>query len=328
MNRKGFTLIELMGVIVVIAILIAVSLPAFNAVVRRARTTTARADLTAISSSIAQFNSQFGTVPPSYVSFIPAGGEIPPQTKAVLRQMFPQIDFVTDANTNGTPDIYETMSAQGVLGKEYKGNEALVFFLGGIRRPGSTEIEMVGFSKNPMNPFLPPSGSSTRVGPFIEFKGSRLRLRTAGEVPATRVGNVVYVDNFPSQTAPILYASNSTGGFNESHIRATPKTASPTSLSDFFNDGFLPLNDGAFHAGDFATGTPDALRYGFYKNRSGSPISQNGFVLVSPGTDGEYGRGGFWNEDGDPFYTDGTPEPSSAADDDNLTNFTGSTISE
>lgn len=326
-TRAGFTLIELMGVILIIAILIAIALPAFNAVMRNARMTAARSEMAAIGTSIAEFKSQFNMEPPSYIDFRPVGGEIPPQTKAILRQMFPQIDLSSDADMNGQPDYIPRLDAVGLLGKEFKGSEALVFFLGGMRQSGTTEL--TGFSKNPANPFVPPTaGQSNRIGPFFEFDSGRLRERKGGppdnpsaEVPLSRDGNLVYLDKLPGQSMPILYASTArTGSLAEVDVRATPRTFPPDKdeevLDDFYNDGFLPIDqDGNFNPADFNPATPKAQRYGLYKKSSGESWSSGGFILVSPGSDATYGRGG--------LFSPGSTANINSRDADNLTNFHG-----
>lgn len=318
-----------MGVILIIAILIAIALPAFNAVMRNARITTARTEMAALGTAIGEFKAEFGTNPPSYVSFVLSGGHLPPTTESILRKMFPQIALRDPTAPNAiNPTLASALTDAGVMGHELRGSEALVFFLGGVRLSGTTDFELTGFSKNPTNPFTQRSGQSSRLGPFYEFDTGRLRARTAGEVPPSRVGNLVYVDKLPGQTVPLLFASDGNGSIAEQDVRATPKTASPGSLNDFFNDGFLPVNNGAFYPQDLAPATPNAIRYGLYKKTSGAPHATLGWVLVSPGFDGNYGRGGYYAESGKPFYDPPAVDPKSPFDADNLTNFTNKTLAE
>lgn len=262
-TRAGFTLIELMGVILIIAILIAVALPAFNAVLRNARITTARTEMAAIGTAIGEFKAEYGTEPPSYISFVAANpAALPAATKATLRKMFPQIDFTSTA-------IQVSLTQAGIWGKELRGSECLVFFLGGVRRGDGTTFtnELTGFSKNPANPFAQQTAQSSRVGPFFDFDSGR--LGEVARVPGPTIsafnlddtaftGNpLAYVDKLPGQNRPLLYASTAATGF----YRATDVPE---------------LADGPYRKSS-ATGP--------YHN----PTS---FQIISAGFDTEYGSGG------------------------------------
>ncbi|MDQ3329266.1 MAG: prepilin-type N-terminal cleavage/methylation domain-containing protein, partial [Planctomycetota bacterium] len=171
--RAGFTLLEMLAVILIIAILVALAFPAYQAVMVNARNATVRTEMASLGTAIADFKSKYGLEPPSRISFVPVSGDLPPTTKAILRKMFPQIDTTT-------PAFLASLTQAGLLNEVLVGNEALVFFLGGVRRnPGATVTtltdELIGFSKNRANPFAQPgAGQSTRVGPFFEFKSDRL----------------------------------------------------------------------------------------------------------------------------------------------------------
>ncbi len=223
--RSGFTLLEMLAVILIIAILVAVAFPAYQAVMTNARTTTVRSEMAAIGSAIADFKSKFGTEPPSRIAFTTAAGGAPgdpsalaPATKAILRQMFPQIDL------SATSPIDTSLTTAELWGKQLKGNECLVFFLGGVRRHDGTALteELIGFSKNPANPFAQPgAGSSARLGPFFEFKTGPDRLALNGS------GNLVYSDALGKK--PYIYASTAeTGKYRDS----ATATASDFTSSD------------------------------------------------------------------------------------------------
>jgi len=63
--RGGFTLIEILAVILIISILMAFLLPAINSVRTKARVSQVRNEIAALESAIAAFKTQYGTEPPS-----------------------------------------------------------------------------------------------------------------------------------------------------------------------------------------------------------------------------------------------------------------------
>lgn len=64
-RRDGFTIVELLIVIVVIGILAAITIVAYNGIQERARVATAQSDLTNISKKIELYQAEKGTYPPN-----------------------------------------------------------------------------------------------------------------------------------------------------------------------------------------------------------------------------------------------------------------------
>lgn len=268
-RRAAFTLLELLAVILIIAILIAVAFPAYQAVMANARRATVRSEMTAINSAIAEFKTKYNTEPPSYISFVPVGGGLSPQTRGILRKMFPQIDFTS-------PALATSLTQAGLLGEELKGTEALVFFLGGVRRnPGATQAtlttELVGFSKNPANPFAQPAaGSTSRVGPFFDFDTGRLIPSSGGADDSDNPPPLVYRDAI-SPSNPYVYASTAATGSYREHATDPAKSDFPA----------------------LATG---GLFRAYRKTSATGPFwNPNSYQLISPGFDGEYGDGGVYD---------------------------------
>ena len=224
--RGGFTLLELMVVVVVIAILIGLLVPAVQSVRRAAADAEVRADIGTLEDGIGKFRTSFGREPPSQLVLYPsaAGWEataITRRHKGVIKEIWTQFDFANCGGlSNGT-------SFPGVPGSpaliNLSGAECLVFFLGGMVDFNSGGF--AGFAKDPQHPFAPPSAAPTwagwtppfiitnREGPFVEFKGSLKTPLTAP--PAT--GNDTYWnlrltdkdgDWFPEYKDPLRQQTN------------------------------------------------------------------------------------------------------------------------
>jgi prepilin-type N-terminal cleavage/methylation domain-containing protein len=196
-RRSGFTLLEMLAVITIIAILIAVAFPAYNAVINSARKAGVRTDIASLEGAIAEFESKYNMAPPSYIDFTRTmSGDLKPGTKAILRKMFPQIDMT---------------KVPASLDYEMSGPQALVFFLGGVvpgndpdlDGDGKVDNPPTGFSKNPAEPFVDPApGQSNRIGPFFDFKTDRLVFDTA----TNRL--VGYRDTYPGQSTSYWYITS------------------------------------------------------------------------------------------------------------------------
>ena len=76
-NRRGFTLIELTTVVVIIGILSAIAIPLYQNISSRARTAKAQADTRTISSAIAQYGASCGALPGQAGDTCVPGGAAP-----------------------------------------------------------------------------------------------------------------------------------------------------------------------------------------------------------------------------------------------------------
>ena len=131
-SRAGFTLLELMVVVVIIALLIGLLLPAVNSVRRTARDAEVRSDIASLEDAVAKFKLTFGSEPPSelYLYASAASWEAMPVSrrhKGLIKQLWPQFEFTNCGGlSNGTsfPNIPGNPSGPLVL----SGSECLSFF--------------------------------------------------------------------------------------------------------------------------------------------------------------------------------------------------------
>lgn len=217
--RFGFSLIELMIVLVIIGILAALILPALGSARRTAQIARVQSDMESLKASITQFKVRYGVDPPSSVTLYPPGTAWSnAQSRALIKRIWPQFDFDNSGGLN-------VAAFSGATSMTLTGAECLTFFLGGIRGASGA---LIGFSKNPRLPF---TEGGSRDGPFFEFDGGydtssskwtgRLVDLNGNDVPE-------YLDPLTSQTKPYLYFS-SYGG--------TGYRADNGSVLAYFKDG-------------------------------------------------------------------------------------------
>ena len=205
---RGFTMVELLAVILILSILIALLLPALNLSVNTARNAAVGAEIDQLAQALASFKAQYGDYPPSRIYLAENGdytvvtsnaslsiagasqditlGQLAQRSVSALRKFFPRVVL----NTSGGPVFtgppytrWYDFNGNGVVDGPYvlQGHQCLVFFLGGIPFQTASGYGMTGFGKDPTNPFTNNLNTSTnysnnRQAPFFEFASSRLVL--------------------------------------------------------------------------------------------------------------------------------------------------------
>lgn len=296
-RRQGFTLLELLIVIVVVAILAAFIIPAVGAGITKAREAGVRSEISQLDSAIAKFKADHGIEPPSSIYLSETGANWDAASAATIRQIWPQYSFL-DFDINGDGTIQTGLWT-------LTGSECLMFFLGGVNgnsAAASTAANNVagnigpctGFSKDPTNPFI---RGGTREAPLFEFQFGRFKDVDSDGFPE-------YVDSLPGQTSPYLYYS----GYDSQGYNA----------AEFLNSSVaVPI------VPTISYGIVQVYTQG--KNATDPAWKPNSHQIISPGYDRQYGYGGPYIAAGsDPLPTTLTPSAlvgQRAFEADNITNF-------
>lgn len=213
-TRHGFSLIELLVVIVIIGILMALVLPALAAVRRRAAVAEQAAEFSKIDTAITQFTSDMGVEPWSEIILTENGSSATwdPTSATRIRRIWPTFNFSQDIDFNGDFALTGDASGSGTI--TLASSECLVFFLAGAFSRdtdgngsiSATEAEMpaayLGFSKNPINPYS--KTGSNRQGPWFTFDAGRLKDSDGDGMPE-------YYPTLGEANVPMHFASSNNG---------------------------------------------------------------------------------------------------------------------
>jgi prepilin-type N-terminal cleavage/methylation domain-containing protein len=241
--RGGFTMIELLMVIIIISILIGLLLPAINAAIKSARRAAVLSEISQLASALANFKSEYGDYPPSRFLAVESGnytqyltstsalngnnldptspgtgditlGQLAQRSVSAIRKFWPRVSTTLapanqwyDFNGNGVNDGTYVMH----------GHECLVFFLGGVCAPSVTPVTsanastvmfgMIGFDKSPTNPFTNNITGNTMYSQNRQppkFEFSPSRLFVD---PNSLTGMPAYYDSLGNATPAIAGAS-------------------------------------------------------------------------------------------------------------------------
>jgi prepilin-type N-terminal cleavage/methylation domain-containing protein len=289
-GRGGFTLLEILIVLLIIGILVTMLLTGVNKVLQRVDETTTHADISGLSSAHGSARTEFNLeyIPSflvlrednNYTAVSPYSAYYP-RTLQILERMFgkrlqlPVYNAAT--NTGGTDWNNDGTITQGDIILE--GHHCLVFFLGGIPAPPGGTNACLGFAADPQFPALASTPGKQRRGPFFEFKARRLIRDINPPVAGTGSGNGFYYYLDPYGKGPFAYFSSGRNGndyCDAGNTLLTRLTDCP-SLNNGISSQFLY----PYCSSISATASPPVQF-----------VNPNGFQIISAGKDGLFGNMG------------------------------------
>lgn len=337
-RSRGFTLVELMVVIVVLALLVALLTPAVMRAVKTANAAAAAADIRSLEQSLASFKNKYGAYPPSRIVVAEDGNyssanldSIPnnegvllsPRTLTYLRRFWPRVAFATDGSKPKIPDGgWYDFNGDHVLNPPYimEGHECLAFFLGGVPEHTKTSSGVSGFSVNPLNPFTSPQEPPKPPAPQWPYSSNRSAPFYSTRIMPTTGGKVACADIHGNKSWYAYFSAYGGAGYDPDDVNAP----------EVDDDSGLPNILGAIHTNAAATPKGNTVRADIvlspapnpYTDDSPFPTNAAGdyvpaerrrrkfytdttYQIISAGDDRQFGIGGEYSpkqSEALPFY--------------------------
>ncbi len=260
-QRRGFTLIEILMVVIIIGILVALLLPAINAAIRAGKNGAVSAEINQLAQALSAFKSKYGDYPPSRVylnesGYFPVGGNasnipvsgstdislgaLTQRSLIAMRKLFPRVVFSTTGSAplvNGTTYWYD-FNGNGVYdqgGYILQGHQCLVFFLGGVPLydANTQTYGMSGFGKDPTNPF----SNNIASDPRPPYNGASNAMYSGNrQQPFYDFnGSRLFADTFDAGYAALGLGPSGVPGYYDSLGNAPPPApGSPVTTLNFF----------------------------------------------------------------------------------------------
>jgi len=290
--RLGFTMVEMMMVIVIIGILMAIAIPAIFNAVTTGRQTALKMEVDALSQAVEQYMQKYGDYPPD--------GSSEAVLNRHMRRLFPRmadpdltlLKKLTDAEPTNTLGSFSSVAMDRA--------EALVFFLGGFSddplHPLTGESGPIKLSSNPVDSdntnILNYEYNATRDNSFFDFDLSRLTVARASDS-----ASLLSTDESTLQSSTALF-----GGADPLPVYLAGG-AEPTPILYFDSRTYGSIG-GAYNG--FGTASYGRVRP-YKSGRNISPPPSGGYAsldaafaaipfhnpstyqIISPGLDGIYG---------------------------------------
>ena len=329
-SRTGFTLVEMLVVILIIATLLALLLPAVNGAYKRAREAQVAAELNNLATALASFKTTYNDYPPSrvllceqgYTAFlasatasamIPSDGgsatdmtyaQLAQRSLTIMRRFWPRADFLSNPGVSALPGKFNDFNGDGKVDAAnlivLNGSECLTFFLGGLpTNDGGTPLVITGvsgFSKSPTLPFVPNlvingvSIAPNRTQPNYEFNNSRLIDQDGDHIPS-------YID--PLDVTPgnrrsyAYFSSYGNNTYDPNDVNGYGHTFDPN--YELEEDGSTFVERGfkvGFPPGSVVSPGPNPYVSGNPTGLTQSWINANSFQIICAGQDRLFGLGG------------------------------------
>ena len=330
-SRPGFTLIEVLIAILIVATLMAILLPAVFSALRKGRETQVTAELNNLATALASFKNTYGDFPPSRVILVEGGynslpaaflsatvgdattsvapynetpladtncsdmtvSQLVQRSRLYMRKFWPRVDF--DGGSSATPPTNLDFNGNGSYSDiiTLSGSECLAFFLGGIPiNNGDGTFGTSGFGRSPLNPFT--VGGTNRTVPNYEFVSGRLIDQDFDHVPS-------YIDPLDvtpgNRRAYAYFSAYGTNSYDPNDLNGYGHNVSPN--FEVEDDGTTNVERGftvSFPPGSVVSPAPNPYTSGLPVSPSVAWINPNSFQLFSAGQDRLYGLGGTFSQ--------------------------------
>ena len=120
---RGFTLVEVMVVVVIIGMLAAILVPVLGGIIRRTNEAAVKVEINSLENAIADFKAKYGSDPPDHVHLFEnaAGWAAHPEDRGKINRIWPRFRFDLARDINVDNDTADEFHLSGA--------ECLVFFL-------------------------------------------------------------------------------------------------------------------------------------------------------------------------------------------------------